>query len=286
MAKIIDLHVHTKISDNSLTAEEVIKSAKEKGVTCFAITDHDTTKGLREAIDYGNKSGVGIIPGIEISAYDYKRNKRAHILGLYIEPGHPALDYLCASLTESRNRASREMVSRLFAAGYDITWEEVQKYAEGGNGVYKQHIMHALLDNGYCESIYCELYKKLFRRGSGNEPQGLAHIPLEYIDARAAIRAVREAGGIAVLAHPGQLNNYDAIDEWVELGLEGIEVFHPSHSKEDINMSLKYAQKCNLVITGGSDFHGFYGEIPVELGCRELEVECIQKLLIRKKNRN
>ncbi|MDA8227515.1 MAG: PHP domain-containing protein [Desulfitobacterium hafniense] len=283
---MIDLHVHTKITDNSLTAGEVIKLAKEKGITHLAITDHDTTKGLREAIDIGNTLGVSIIPGIEISAYDYKRKKRAHILGLSIEPDHPALEHLCAKLVESRNQASFEMVRRLISAGYHITWDEVQKYAEGGTGVFKQHIMHALLDKGYCKSIYCDLYKNLFRRGSSPETQGLAYIPLEYIDAEAAIRAVREAGGVAVLAHPGQLNNYDAIDEWAELGLEGIEVFHPSHSKEDILTSLQYAQKHNLIITGGSDFHGFYGEIPVELGCQELDARCIQELLRRKQNRH
>lgn len=282
---MIDLHVHTKISDNSLTAEEVIKLAQIKGITHLAITDHDTTKGLKEAIAYGDQLGVGIIPGIEISAYDYQRNKRAHILGLDIEPGHPALDDLCTFLLKSRNEASSEMVKRIIAAGYDIVWEDVQKYAEGGTGVFKQHIMHALLDRGYCDSIYSDLYKKLFRRDSSTEPQGLAYIPLVYVDAAAAIRAVRDAGGIPVLAHPGQLNNYDAIDEWVELGLEGIEVFHPSHRQVDILASLQYAQKHNLIITGGSDFHGFYGETSVELGCQELDETSIQELGSRKQNK-
>lgn len=222
------------------------------------------------------------MPGIEISAYDYQRNNRAHILGLFIELGHPSLDLLCTSLVQSRNQASCEMVRKVIAAGYDISWEDVQKY-EGGTGVYKQHIMHALLDKGYCESIYCDLYKKLFRIGSTSEPQGIAYIQLEYIDAQAAIRAVREAGGIAVLAHPGQLNNFDAIDDWVELGLEGIEVFHPSHNEDDRQTSLRYAQKHNLIMTGGSDFHGFYGEKPVELGCLELDEVCIYELLSTKK---
>ena len=281
---MIDLHVHTKVSDNSLSASEVIRLAKDKGITHLAITDHDTTKGLQEAISLGQEIGVGIIPGIEISAYDFQRNKRAHILGLFIEPGHPSLDLLCTSLVQSRNQASFEMVSKVIAAGYDISWKDVQKY-EGGTGVYKQHIMHALLDKGYCESIYCDLYKKLFRRGRISEPQGIAFIQLEYIDAQAAILAVREAGGIAVLAHPGQFDNFDALEDWVELGLEGIEVFHPSHNEEDRQTSLRYAQKHRLIITGGSDFHGFYGERPVELGCLELDEECIDELLARKKGR-
>jgi len=278
---MIDLHVHTKISDNSLSASEVIRLAKSKGITHLAITEHDTTKGLHEAIILGQEIGVDIVPGIEISAYDFLRSKRAHILGLFIEPEHTSLDRLCTPLLHSRNRASHEMVRKVIAAGYDISWEDVQKY-EGGTGVYKQHIMHALLDKGYCKSIYCDLYKKLFRRGGTSEPQGIAYIQLEYIDAQAAIRAVKEAGGVAVLAHPGQLSNFEAIDEWVEVGLEGIEVFHPSHNEEDRQMSLRYAQKHNLIVTGGSDFHGFYGENQVELGCLELNEECISKLLSRK----
>jgi len=281
---MIDLHVHTNVSDNSLSPCEVISLAKEKGITHLAITDHDTTKGLQETIILGQKLGVSIVPGIEISAYDYQRNKRAHILGLFIEPEHPALDMLCTPLLHSRNQAAQEMVRRISGAGYDISWEDVQKY-QGETGVFKQHIMHDLLDKGYCESIYCDLYKKLFHRGGNSEPQGIAYIQLEYIDARAAIRAVREAGGIAVLAHPGQVANFDAIDEWVELGLEGIEVFHPSHNEDDRQTSRQYAQKHNLIITGGSDFHGFYGEKPVELGCLELDEECISELLSGKKGR-
>lgn len=282
---MIDLHVHTRISDGFLKNREVIQRAKEKGITHLAITDHDTTQGLQEAIILGQEIGVSIVPGIELSAYDFQRNRRAHILGLYIEPGHPSLDLLCAPLLQRRNQASFKMVSKVIAAGYDISWEDVQNY-EGETGVFKQHIMHALLDKGYCESIYCDLYHKLFRRGSSSEPQGIAYIQLEYIDAQAAIRAVREAGGIAVLAHPGQLKNFDAIDEWVELGLEGIEVFHPSHNANDRQTALGYAQKHKLIKTGGSDFHGFYDEKSVELGCSELDEECIEELLFRRRGRD
>ncbi|WP_407311176.1 PHP domain-containing protein [Desulfosporosinus sp. SB140] len=277
---MIDLHVHTAISDSSLSISEVVRLAKDKGISHLAITDHDTTKGLQEAIKVGYEIGINIVPGIEISAYDYQRDKRAHILGLYIEPGHPSLNMLCAPLVQRRKQASYEMFRKIKAAGYDISWVDVQKY-EGGTGVYKQHIMHALLDKGYCGSIYDDLYKRLFQRGNTPKTQGIAYIQLEYIDARAAILAVREAGGIAILAHPGQLNNYDAIDEWVELGLGGIEVFHPSHQEDDRQKSMLYAQKHKLVITGGSDFHGFYGDKPIELGCHELGEECIDELLQR-----
>jgi len=277
---MIDLHVHTKVSDNSLSAGEVIRLAKARGITHLAITDHDTTKGLQEAMVLGQEIGVEILPGIEISAYDFRRNMRAHILGLLIKPGHPSLELLCSALVQGRNQASLEMVSKISAAGYDIAWEDVQKYA-GDTGVYKQHIMHALLDKGYCKSIYGDLYKTLFSRGSSSETQGIAYVQLDYLDAQAAIKAVKEAGGIPILAHPGQLNNFAAIEEWVETGLEGIEVFHPSHTEQDRQTSWQYARQHQLVITGGSDFHGFYAEKSVELGCHELDETCIDELLAR-----
>ncbi|ATW26644.1 PHP domain-containing protein [Candidatus Formimonas warabiya] len=281
---MIDLHVHTKVSDNSLSTGEVILQAREKGITHIAITDHDTTKGIGEAMELGKQMGVGIIPGIEISAYDFLRHKRAHILGYYVEPGHPSLERLCIPLTQSRNQASYQMVGKVMAAGYAITWEGVLKYG-GGTGVYKQHIMHALLDQGYCDSIYGDLYKKLFGRGDNGEPRGIAYVPLVYIDARAAIRAVREAGGIPVLAHPGQFANFDAVDEWVTLGLGGIEVFHPSHYAHDCMRARDYAGRHHLIITGGSDFHGAYSEMPLELGCPELGEECITALAALKQTR-
>lgn len=280
---MIDLHMHTSISDNSLSIADVMMLAKVRGLTHIAITDHDTTLGLEEAIRLGKENNIGVVPGIEISAYDYRRNRRAHILGLFVEPGHPALEKLCTPLVQNRKNASYQMVKILTAAGYEISWDDVLRY-EGGTGVFKQHIMHALMDKGYCEGIYGDLYQKLFRRGSTPETSGIAYIPLSYVDAVKAIQAVREAGGIPVLAHPGQLDNFDAIDEWAEAGLEGIEVFHPSHSEEDRQKSLAYAWKHDLFITGGSDFHGFYGEKRVEPGCRELSQETIYRMSARKKS--
>lgn len=161
---IVDLHCHTNISDNSLTIEDVISKAKESGITHLGITDHDTTVGLRETQRIGQRVGVEIIPGIEISAYDFKHNTRAHILGYYLEPEHPAIEQLCGPLREARHNASFKMVEKLIEAGYSISWEQVQKYA-GATGVYKQHIMHALIDQGYCNKIYSPLYTELFSRG-------------------------------------------------------------------------------------------------------------------------
>ena len=279
-----DLHCHTKISDNSFTTEEVISIAKEAEITHLAITDHDTTAGLQKALQVGKHLGVEIIPGIEISAYDFVRNSRAHILGYYIEPEHPAIEQLCGPLRNARNAAALEMVKKLVEVGYSINWEQVQKYAAGGTGVYKQHIMHALIDQGYCKEIYGPLYKEIFSRGSETHKPGIAYVPLRYLDVFDAIAAIREAGGVPVLAHPGQFNNYDAVPEWVKAGLEGIEVKHPLHGEQDKNISASLALKYDLVMTGGSDFHGFYGNPEHKIGSKTAGIDSIHQLMERKKS--
>jgi predicted metal-dependent phosphoesterase TrpH len=279
---MIDLHCHTKASDNSLSIFEVIDLARREGVTHLAITDHDTTKGLEAAARIGDKLGVTIIPGIEISAYDLKRDARAHLLGFHVTPNHPALDALCKPLIEKRHKASHEMTQKLIEAGYEITWGQVQQYAAGGTGVYKQHIMHALMEKGYTSSIYSDLYKKLFSRCEGGQDPGIAYVPLQYIDMFDAIGAIREAGGVPVLAHPTQFNSWEAIPEWFEAGLEGIEVWHPLHDEADEKLARQYAQRFNLVQTGGTDFHGFYGDATFPFGSKNPGLEAIQELKERK----
>lgn len=279
---MIDLHCHTRISDNSFSIEDVIQQAEENGVTHLAITDHDTTIGLEMAMEIGKQRGVEIIPAIEVSAYDFKRGTRAHILGHFIEPGHEAIDELCAPLIKQRHQASKQMVEKLMEAGYNITWEEVLSYAEGGTGVYKQHIMHALLDKGYTDRIYGKLYKELFYRGDADHPPGVAYVPITYIDAFDAIKMIKKAKGIPVIAHPGQFNNFDAVSEWVEAGLEGIEVKHPLHNAEHEAKALDLSRRFQLFTTGGSDFHGFYSDTGSTLGSLGVTMDELNALKLRK----
>ncbi|GAA0370270.1 PHP domain-containing protein [Bacillus horti] len=274
----MDLHCHTSFSDSSFSVEKVIEQAQKNGVTHLAITDHDTTAGIELAQKIGQAKGVEIIPGIEISGYDYKRERRAHILGLYITPGHEALTELCEPYVEARHNASYEIVTRLMDKGYKMTWEEVEELAAAGNGVYKQHIMHALIKQRYTNEIYGELYRKLFFKGSRNQEPGLAHVKIPYIDAVKAIQAIRKAGGIPILAHPGQYLSFEALPEWVEEGLAGVEVWHPIHSVDDERQAEELANKYSLIKTGGSDCHGFYGDEDVPVGSFFVTEEILQEL--------
>lgn len=280
-----ELHCHTNISDGSYNFKELVEAALKENISLLAVTNHDTTKGLIEMMDQGKENGLEVIPGIEISAYDMERKARVHILGYFIEPGHPALEQLCSPILKKRHEASQWMVGRLIKAGYDISWERVMRLAEGGTGVYKQHIMHALIEKGYAETIYGDLYKKLFSRGQNGEEAGIAYIQLDYLHAQDAIEAILLAGGVPVLAHPGQYHNFEYVPELVEMGLQGIEVWHTLHSPSDEERAKLYADKYDLVMTGGSDFHGFYGEKEVKLGSKDPGITCTNELKNRKQRK-
>ncbi|MCL1632168.1 PHP domain-containing protein [Sporolactobacillus sp. CPB3-1] len=274
---MIDLHCHTSISDNSDSIETVLDQAKHNGVDFLAITDHDTTSGIARAVSYGKKIGVTVIPGIEISGYDYARDRRAHLLGLFIDPEHPAIETLCRPMREERAQASKEMVDRLITLGYSITWEEVAAHAADSTNVYKQHIMHTLIDKGYTDAIYGDLYHQLFARG-----QGSAYVPVHYLDARDAIQTIRAAGGVPILAHPGQFDNFTAVPEWVRAGLEGIEVYHPLHDSLAEQQAMQLAEKHGLVISGGSDYHGFYSDTGSSIGDKGIDRHAYEAIKFRK----
>lgn len=278
----IELHCHTNISDCPLSIDEVLELALAHEVTHLAITNHDTMKGLEEAIEIGKRYGIEVIPGIEMSGFDFERGRRVHILGYYMEPGHEAIETVCQPIMNKRHSASEKMVERLVDAGYEITWERCKEIAHGGTGVYKQHIMHALMEAGYTDSIYGPLYKKLFHRGKNGENPGIAFIPVEYMDAKTAVEAIRLAGGVPVLAHPGQYGNFEMVPDLVDVGLQGIEVWHPLHHREHEKQAQQLAEKYDLIMTGGSDFHGDYGEQPVLIGSRSPGRKTFEALQARK----
>lgn len=278
----VELHCHTNISDCPLSVVQVVKLALVEGVSHLAITNHDTTKGLVEAVETGERYSIEVIPGIEVSGFDFERGRRVHILGYFIEPGHEAIETICQPLVRKRHRASEEMVERLIAAGYEISWERCMEIAHGGTGVYKQHIMHALIEAGYTDSIYGPLYQKLFHRGKNGEAPGIAFIPMEYVDATTAVEAIRLAGGVPVLAHPGQYGNFEMVPALVEAGLQGIEVWHPLHDEAHEKEAKRIASQYDLIMTGGSDFHGAYGEQPVQIGSKSPGIETLEALKARR----
>lgn len=249
-----DFHVHTDISDSSFSLEETMQTAKENCVTHMAITNHDTVRGLREAIKEGEKEGIKVIPGIEISAYDFLNERKVHILGYNFQLEGKNITKLCSNILERRNENSIWQIERLLDNGYKINMLNIMKRSKNSKVIYKQHIMAELTCKTHTNEEYADLYKKLFKNG------GICSRDIQYVDVFEAVKAIKEDKGIAVLAHPGQLNSYGLIDELVHVGLDGIELNHMDHTEEDIKKIKEYGSKYNLILTGGSDFHGEYGK--------------------------
>ena len=255
-----DLHVHTRISDGSYNTRKILELAKQKGLTHIGITNHDTVVGIEEAIKLGNEIGVKVIPGIEISAYDFKRKRKVHILGYNFNLEAPNITKLCKPILIKRNRNSKVQMERLIYEGYDIDIKYINELSKESKVIYKQHIMDALIQKHYTDSIYSNLYRRLFKNN------GICAMDIEYVDYKDAVLSIIEDGGKAVLAHPAQYDSYDIIEDLVSNGLWGIEVNHHCHSEEDRKRIIKIAKENNLVLTGGTDFHGKYNEKNVELG--------------------
>lgn len=246
-----DLHVHTNISDSSLSLEETLLLAKARGLTHIAITNHDTVCGLQEAIELGQKLGIVVIPGIEISAYDFKRNVKAHILGYHFDLAAPNIKALVEQTNQLRDQNTKWQLQQLINAGYDITLEEVYEKAKYSTAFYKQHLFDVLTGKGYKR----EDLKHLFKKG------GICDRVITYVDACAAVQAIKADGGVAVIAHPGQSKAYEIIPDLVAAGLDGVEKYHPDHCEDDYILIDDLSGRYHLMVTTGSDFHSTYGPV-------------------------
>ena len=255
-----DLHCHTKLSDGTLGIDDIIILAKNSGVTTLAITDHDCLAGTTRATIIGERHGITVIPAVEFSATDSKRKAKAHIL-CYLPDKPERLEGLCKSNSDKRKRAARIMVAKV-ANKFPVTPELIMKCATGSTNIYKQHIMQALMECGYTTTIFGDLYNMLFKKESR------INVLMEstYPEPAEIIEAIHEAGGIAVLAHPGFYDNFELLEELIPLGLDGVEVWHPENTPEQQELLISIAKKNDLLMTGGSDFHGAYNAYPIKLG--------------------
>lgn len=250
----------------------MVDLAARLSLPCIAITDHDTMDGVAAAKKHAENLSIKILPGIEVSAYDYRHGKKAHILCYLPKKPQPLLD-LCKETLLLRNNATLEMIEKV-KTRYPIDVDTVKKYAKGCPSLYKQHITLALMDMGYSLSVFGELYTSLF-----SSKTGWAYVEFKQPDVREVIKLVKETGGAAVLAHPGVYDSFDEIDELCQMGLDGIEVYHPRQSESDTRRALEAAEKHSLIRTGGSDFHGMTASKVNPLGTKVTESGELAKLL-------
>lgn len=268
-----DLHCHTTLSDGSLGIEEVIVQAKRMNLDYLSITDHDTLSSSSRAAVLGDRYGVKVIPGVELSAWDKARNSRVHIL-CYAPQKPDRLEGLCLKSCEIRKSCARDMIEKVIEK-YPITSEAVLKYCKGSKSIYKQHIMRALVNYGYATELYGELDDELFNREHGS-----CIVTREYPDVNFVIDLIHSSRGVAIMAHPYLFNNIDLLRELAEKGkIDGIEVNHNSANEEERKVLLDIAKEYDLIVTGGSDFHGLYNAVPSHIGSETTDAENIQKLI-------
>lgn len=272
----VDLHCHTRLSDGSLGIEEIIIFALKKGLSTIAITDHDCLAGTVRSKVIGARHGLQVIPGVEFSSTCEEIGKNLHIL-CYLPDSPDMLEGLCKRNSQSRKRASHFMMLQT-AKRFNIPTEFIAKCATGSTNLFKKHIMQSLIECGYTDSFNGELYKELFTKDSENN---ILIVP-KYESTKSVIDSIHEAGGIAVLAHPYRSGCEDSIDLLIKMGIDGIEINHPSANEEQKANLRKIASKAKLLVTGGSDFHGLYNEYKVSLGDYTTSDEELHALLTYK----
>ncbi|MDQ0163320.1 PHP domain-containing protein [Aeribacillus alveayuensis] len=257
----MDLHIHSIYSDGHWTPEEIVEEADNKGIDTIAITDHDAIEGYFLAKTYAEKKGITVLPGIELNT-DGEWGE-IHILGYLFQADHPSILSHVAWRKQEREEWGRKIIQKLRKKGYSISFDNCLERA--GKGVLvRTHIAEELVASGYFQH-WREAYECLLQKG---KPGFVERKSFSVTD---AIRLIHEAGGLAFLAHPGIYSFPIAIKPLVANGLDGIEVFHSKHSESETKKWLEIACHYQLLISGGSDFHGPNSRNPYPIGSVKMD---------------
>lgn len=255
--RYIDLHTHTMASDGALTPTELVRHAASAQVGVLAVTDHDAVTGVDEAIAEGEKCGVSVIPGVEISV---THGRELHILGLYIDIKQPDLAAAMENLQSERAARNYKMLELFNAQGFKISEEDVLKYKPGYgmDTIGRVHFARALVEKAYCGDLQTAL--RDYVADTSN-----VYVPRERIGAQTAIELIHKAGGYAFLAHGFRSFSeaesdalYATLDTLREFGLDGAECYHGRQTVHQTELLLRYCEQHELLVSGGSDFHGEY----------------------------
>jgi predicted metal-dependent phosphoesterase TrpH len=241
----VDLHMHSTASDGALPPSKVVAAAHAAGLAAIALTDHDTMDGLPEATSAADALGIRVVRGVELSAHDGANE--IHLLALHISRPAP-LEVRLSSFRGARQIRAQRIVERLNGIGVPVEIETVMSEAAGG-AVGRPHVARALIKGGKVRDS-----REAFDRylGAGKP----AFVPKDRLEIREAIEITHAAGALAIWAHPGLDGRRERLEPLVDIGLDGIEVRHPSHNAEDVLRLGALASFFNLLFSGGSDWHG------------------------------
>lgn len=270
-----DLHTHTTYSDGSCAAQQLPRLAAAAGLTALAITDHDSLAGLRFGYDHPEIDGIQLIPGMELSGYDFVRRRRVHIL-CYWPQECDALRAHCSLLAQRRRETVTRSMELLEQRCPQFRREDALRYARcSGGALFKAYVMRAMMEYGLADGVYGSVYKELFRPAE----EGGLNFRFEYPDCRQLLRLGRECGGVVILAHPSVYNSMELARELAEEKLlDGIELDHPRNTAQDREEIQKLVDVYGLIATGGTDFHGMNRRIPQPVGTGQTGDEMIRRI--------
>ena len=281
----IDLHTHTTRSDGSATPQELIELARAKGARAVAITDHDTVAAIVEARDAADRCGIEFVAGIEISA-EYSPGTM-HILGYCIDERSLVLAEKLNRLKIARETRNPQIAGRLQSLGFDVDYSEVARLA-GNEVVGRPHFARVMVQKGYASSIQ-DAFDRFLKKDAA------AYVEKARLTPADSIALIHQAGGVAVLAHPYQLNlsSYKEAEELIgqlaQLGLDGLEAVYSRHDAAQRTRYAEIASRHGLLVTGGSDYHGSYKpdiEIVTGLGDLEVPYELLEAVKARAASRS
>lgn len=268
-----DLHCHTTASDGLLTPTELVRLVAELGLKAVAITDHDTIQGWEEAVDAGLNYQIQVLRGIELNTNWH--GKEVHILGYELDGSSNYLKQKLKGLSQARVHRMLEILARLETLGIVISEDDVRQFAQG-ESIGRPHIAQVLLNHGFIGSIR-EGFERYIGMGAP------AYVPRYKLTPEEGIKLVRQAQGVAVLAHPGIQQLEEGIPDWIQVGLQGIEVWHSEHKLEDVKRYGTLAEHFELLTTGGSDFHGEAQKPGVKVGRWGVSLDVVEQILSRAK---
>ncbi|MDF2636043.1 MAG: hypothetical protein K0R78_2917 [Pelosinus sp.] len=266
-----DLHTHTTASDGRLSPVSLLKHAIEAKLSYISITDHDTVNGLLEIYEElkNTNYNIRIIPGIEFST-DLPDNE-VHILGYQIDIYDLELRNQLNILVTHRHERTKEIIHKLNELGYTIDYLRVIELAQHATSIGRPHIAKALIEKGYFSTV-SDVFTTLL------DKNGPAYVPHYKLTPQQVITLIKKAGGIPVLAHPGLIGDDTIILDLINIGILGLEVYHPKHNTLQTQKYLDLATRYQLVVTGGSDFHAVSTRFPERLGLFTVPANLAEKL--------
>ncbi|MEA3247091.1 MAG: PHP domain-containing protein [Gemmatimonadota bacterium] len=265
---LVDLHAHTTASDGTATPERFVQAACAAGLRAVAVTDHDTVAAVPAVRDLATGTGLRVVAGVELSVHD-DAGKEVHLLGLHLAD-LAMVDAALASVRDARVERARAIVGKLNALGVPVGMDAVLAES-GGGAVGRPHVARALVKAGHAPAMQAAFDRWL---GAGRP----AYVEKERLSVADGIALVRRAGGISVWAHPGPDGTRERIAALAALGLDGVEVRHPSHGVADIKRLRGHVSALGLVPSGGSDWHGA-SEGPRTLGCMRVSAAWMDRQL-------